>query len=504
MKKVIAVIFCLLLSGAIVFGWPLLFSGNNVISTNYENTQSIINQKVLAYDEVEHHYNKIYRSGKLIGVINDYSYIEEKIQDQYINYEEDFPNSELGLGEDIYVVPETSFAVFENIDDKIMDYLITNTLLGVKTTAIEFSTSEGVYDVIYVRDIEDFYKARDNFLLNFISEDSLNKLRNGEVIESPENYGSVDTGIYIQETITNKDAVVSPNKIFKNVSEIYTYLCYGRSEDRTYYTVKEGDTLQGVGYYFGDMSPKQLVMLNPDILTSEKQIITPGIKLNVSYYNSPITVVVTKEDLSMQLIYPDNPTYIQDDTIQDLKVEVRVAEKTGTKNVLYEEKWINGVLQGGTLKSETVIEEAIQGVMAIGTRGQHLAGTTNFMWPIDNPTISCHFGCYLGHTGTDFVNKYNHYGNVYAVDSGIVYNAGYQSDMGNFIMIDHQNGLKTWYMHLNVPAFYSAGDYVERGTTIGQIGNTGKSEGAHLHLQVLDDDQRVNACYYLPCALLEG
>ena len=504
MKKIIAVIFCLLLAGAVVFGWPLIFSDNKVIESNYENNESIISQMIIKYDDVEHHYNKIYRSGRLIGIINDYDYFEEKIQDQYVNYEEDFPNSQLGLGEDIYVVPETSFMVFENIDDKIMDYLISNSLLGVKTTAIEFSTSEGIFDVIYVKDIEDFYTARDNFLLNFISEESLKKLRNGETIDSPENFGSVDTGIYIQETITNKEAIVSPDKVFKNINEIYTYLCYGRNENRNYYTVKEGDTLQGVGYYFGDMSPKQLTMLNSDVLSSENQIITPGMQLNVSYYTSPLTVVVTKEDLSKQLIYPDNPTYIQDETIEDTKVKIIVQEESGFKNVLFEEKWVNGVLQGGTLKSETIVKEAVQGVMAIGTMGQHLAGTTNFIWPIDNPTISCHYGCYLGHTGTDFVNKYNHYGNVYAVDSGVVYNTGYQSDMGNFIMIDHQNGLKTWYMHLNVPAYYDEGDYVERGEIIGQIGNTGASEGAHLHLQILDNDQRVNACYYLPCALLEG
>lgn len=501
MKKILAIIFCLILSGAIVFGWPLFFDKTNSMSADHTNSNSIIEQKIIKYDENEHRYNKIYLDGKLIGIINDYDYINERIDEEYVNYSADFPNSELGLGEDLYVVPETSFAIFENVDDKIMDYLIDNSLLGVKTTAIEFSTKEGVYDIIYVKNIDDFYEAKRMFLLNFVSEETLTMLSNGETINGPEDFGSVEMGLSVLEKTNNKDVIVSPEEIMLTVNDIYNYLCYGRNPDRQYYTVKQGDTLQGVGYHYGDMTPKQIMMLNQDVLSSEKQIITPGMQLNVTYYTSPLTIVVTKQDLSQQFVYPENPTYVHDESLSAGEAKIIVQEEAGLKNVLYEETWINGVLQSGTLKSETVVKEVTRGVIAIGTKGKHVSNA-NFIWPIDNPAISCHYGCYLGHTGTDFVNKYNHYGNVYAADSGYVYQEGYASDMGNYIMIDHQNGLKTWYMHMNVPAYFNVGDYVERGTIIGQIGNTGRSDGPHLHLQIIDNDERVNACYYLPCALL--
>lgn len=501
MKKILAIIFCLILSGAIVFGWPLFFDKTNSMSADHTNSNSIIEQKIIKYDENEHRYNKIYLDGKLIGIINDYDYINERIDEEYVNYSADFPNSELGLGEDLYVVPETSFAIFENVDDKIMDYLIDNSLLGVKTTAIEFSTKEGVYDIIYVKNIDDFYEAKRMFLLNFVSEETLTMLSNGETINGPEDFGSVEMGLSVLEKTNNKDVIVSPEEIMLTVNDIYNYLCYGRNPDRQYYTVKQGDTLQGVGYHYGDMTPKQILMLNQDVLSSEKQIITPGMQLNVTYYTSPLTIVVTKQDLSQQFVYPENPTYVHDESLSAGEAKIIVQEEAGLKNVLYEETWINGVLQSGTLKSETVVKEVTRGVIAIGTKGKHVSNA-NFIWPIDNPAISCHYGCYLGHTGTDFVNKYNHYGNVYAADSGYVYQEGYASDMGNYIMIDHQNGLKTWYMHMNVPAYFNVGDYVERGTIIGQIGNTGRSDGPHLHLQIIDNDERVNACYYLPCALL--
>jgi len=502
LRKILLIIISLLLSGVIVFGYPLLINNDKQIDAKHTNETSLISQEVLSYSENENTYYKIYDTGKLIGIINDYDYIKQQIKNEYREFENDFPNSELGLGEDVYVVSETSFLNFENIDDQIMDYLIDNNLLGVRVTAVEFSTQEGVYDIIYVKDIQDFYDAREQFLLNFVSKETLNKLSNNIKIDDPSDFGSVEKSVSIEETTTNKEVIVSPENVFKNVQEVYEYLCYGRNEEREYYTTVEGDTLQAVGYHNNDMTTKQIVMLNPNVLSSENQIITPGMELNVTYYTSPITVDVIKENLSQQLIYPEAPTYIQDDTLEPGEVNVMVQEEIGMKNVLYEEVWKNGVLQSGELKSETITKQPVQGVIAVGTKGTYLSGTNNFIWPVDNPLITCYWGCYTNHTGTDFVNRYNRYGNVYAADSGVVYSVGYAYDMGYYCMIDHQNGLKTYYMHLNTPAYPDIGDHVTRGEIIGQIGNTGRSDGAHLHFTIVDNDERVDACYYLPCALI--
>ena len=502
MKKALVVIVSLLLSLGIVIGLPLLTKDNSEISANISNNTSLVPQEIISYGDKEKTYKKIYANGHLIGVINDIDYLNSLIKDEYKNYEEKFPNTELGFSDDIYLVDEKSFINFENIDDKILKYLVDNDYLGIKTTAVEFSTSEGVYEIIYVKNIDDFYEARDKFLTNFISEETLEKLRNKQQIDTPQELGSVEKNLTMLETISYSDTIVSPHEIFTSVSDIYNFLCYGRNEKREYYTVQEGDTLQAVGYYFGNMWPKQLVLINQDILKSENQVITPGMKINVTYYTSPITINVKKEVLSQEYITPETPEYVEDDSLESGKVKILVQEEVGIKNVLYEETWVNGVLKQGNKLSETTVKHPVRGKIAVGTKLVNLIGTGNYVWPIDNPYITTDFGGYAGHTGTDFINRYGVYTSVYAVDSGIVDETGYRTDMGYYVMINHQNGIRTFYMHLNVPAYVKEGENVYRGQIIGQEGNTGESYGAHLHLTFEVDGVRVNACRYLPCSII--
>ena len=495
------VIFCLLLAVGIVYAVPMLAKDNSYIKTNVVNETSLVHQEILSYEKKETEYKKLYSSGQLVGIISNMDYINSFINEKYKEYEDEFPDTTLGFSEDIQISSEKSYARFENVDDKIIDYLVSNNLLGVKTTSVEFYTQKGVYEIIYVKKYEDFISARNKFLTNFISEESLNKIRNNERIESPTTISSVETGVAVEEKVQTREVIVSPDKIFKTEAEIYNFLCYGRNEEREYYTVAEGDTLQAVGYYFGDMSAKQIVMLNQDILSSENQVITPGMVLNVKYYTSPITVDVTKERLSQEMIIPDAPLYVEDDTLEEGKFEVIEKEEIGIKNVLYKETWVNGVLEYGEKESEQVISAAKQGVIAVGTLHVTMVGTGNFIFPVDQPRIMCDFGCYFNHTGTDFISLYERYAPIMAADSGVVKEVGYKYDMGYYCYIDHQNGFVTIYMHQNTWPYVSEGQNVTRGQVIGQMVNTGRSDGVHLHFTIEVNGTRVNACKYLPCNL---
>ncbi len=504
MKKFLPILFSLLLSVGIVFGLPMLMKGEETGLIEKKNEKSILKQEILNYSDKENTYYKLYNSGKLVGVIKDMDEINAAFDREYEKFKEDFPNTELGLKEDLYIAEEKSFMNFEDIDEQIIDYLIDNDLLGIKTTAIEFSTASGVYDIIYVKNIDDFYKARDEFILNFISKETLDKLRQNESIDDPVDFGTIEKNIQIQEKIAYEEAFANPEEIFTDFGEIFDYLCYGRNENRQYYTVPEGETLQGVGSHFGDMNPHQLIMLNRDILVSEDQILMPGTVLNVTYYTSPITVVVTKEKLTQEAITPAAPIYKEDDTLPVGSKEIIVDEVFGLNNILYEEKWINGVLQSGEAKSTYVVREPVQGVISLGTMPVVKTGTGNFIWPVDQPHISCGYGCYPGHTGTDIQSNYNRYGNIYAADSGVVIRNSYDSLSGNYVVIDHNNGYYTWYGHMNEPGYVTEGEAVERGQIIGQIGMTGLTTGPHVHFQMhygaFSWSNIINVCSVMDCS----
>jgi len=85
---------------------------------------------------------------------------------------------------------------------------------------------------------------------------------------------------------------------------------------------------------------------------------------------------------------------------------------------------------------------------------------------------------------------------VFSAGDGTVEETGRDASEGNYIVINHHNGLKTKYMHLSrIEA--REGDEVVRGEKIGLMGSTGRSTGAHLHFQVMQHDEPINPMRYL-------
>ena len=85
------------------------------------------------------------------------------------------------------------------------------------------------------------------------------------------------------------------------------------------------------------------------------------------------------------------------------------------------------------------------------------------------------------HAGMDF--SANIGTPVYATGDGKVIKAGWETGYGNLIQVDHGFGYVTWYAHLSKYKV-RPGQKVVRGEVIGEVGNTGKSTGPHLHYEV--------------------
>jgi len=95
---------------------------------------------------------------------------------------------------------------------------------------------------------------------------------------------------------------------------------------------------------------------------------------------------------------------------------------------------------------------------------------------------------YSSHNGTDFKLPYGT--QVLSVADGI---ATYKTcrDCGNTIVVDHQNGYQTQYMHLQMEDLITQGPpiAVTTGQPIGKVGMTGKTSGPHLHFITTYDRQ---------------
>ena len=103
------------------------------------------------------------------------------------------------------------------------------------------------------------------------------------------------------------------------------------------------------------------------------------------------------------------------------------------------------------------------------------------------------YGTTRFHEGMDFAA--NPGTEVYATGDGTVVEAGWQTGYGNTIVIDHGFGYVTRYAHLQ--AFRTQrGKKVVRGEVIGEVGNTGKSTGPHLHSEVHVKGRVVNPVNY--------
>ena len=86
------------------------------------------------------------------------------------------------------------------------------------------------------------------------------------------------------------------------------------------------------------------------------------------------------------------------------------------------------------------------------------------------------------HRGTDYAAPRGT--PVYAAGDGRIVEAGYTRSNGNYVFIQHGEGFKTHYLHLNKKRV-KRGDRVTQGQVIGTVGSTGAATGPHLHYEFL-------------------
>lgn len=126
-----------------------------------------------------------------------------------------------------------------------------------------------------------------------------------------------------------------------------------------------------------------------------------------------------------------------------------------------------------------------------------------FAWPAPDYTrISDEYGNRMHptlkveqfHNGLDLASPGG--SRILAAYDGEVVAAAYSSSMGNYVMIDHGDGIYTIYMHCSA-LLVSKGQMVAKGEQIAKVGSTGRSTGNHLHFGVRQNGSYINPWNYL-------
>jgi murein DD-endopeptidase MepM/ murein hydrolase activator NlpD len=282
---------------------------------------------------------------------------------------------------------------------------------------------------------------------------------------------------FAEEVVVTQSAIENGESPVLTSEEAITLILTGSKEPKTY-VVQGGDTLWDIALA-NNLSPYELMEMNPGV----EDKVSIGQTLNL-YQVKPYVTVRTKEILVAEERVEYPVQYENTSNLYKGQSQVKAAGSYGAKSVRAEVVKENGQLVATTVLEETVLEQPVTQVTLVGTKTVPITtGTGQLGIPVTNVEISSAFGSRGGgrHLGVDL--RMPKGSPVMAADSGTVTKAAYSGSYGNLIIINHGNGMQTYYSHCNT-INVSVGQTVTKGDVIGTIGATGNATGYHLHFEV--------------------
>lgn len=445
----------------------LLFIGVCALMTtlysfaNITNMQSeMVGTSDIVYD--------IYKEDKKLVTVEDLRKIKMNLLKKF--------NSKLSSGNELY------FGEGMNIVERYRD---KNDIISDETEAYKLLETQGVFEVAAVKIViqgtdKSYIVANDK-----VWNDATTKIK--EVVNHKLN-GENSSATVELEGYDEKEKIKSNIHDILSEGELITKIM---QPENNMYQVESGDTLETIAMKT-QTTPEELLVLNPGI---EKQsLLVSGAAINIasSEYSlsfSNTEVIEREEKLLYDIEYiDDDQKFVGDDEIIQEGVD-------GVKLVQYNiKRTTNGeeiILSQETLR---IIQEPVVKKIRRGTKEAVDYGTGDLLWPSAGRRVSAEYMDptygYGPHYGIDINDRLN--GSIYAADNGVVVETGYNGGYGNFVVINHNNGIWTLYAHLN-ETYVRTGEIVPKGTVIGGMGSSGFSTGVHLHFEVREGSNTKSA-----------
>ena len=261
----------------------------------------------------------------------------------------------------------------------------------------------------------------------------------------------------------------------------------------------EGGENSNIAFVQVDNMPEyKMCLLKRNIVTNDDEIFEKIKQSGVVYYKyyaiiegeeekAFVSDFTKAEEIVKQLKAKDSNNIDKIAILEMYDVELKeFAEVEATVAALYQKKIVPVV------KKKVVSTGKVNTSTTISYNKPTLG--INLIRPISG-TITSRFGAVSSrrvskHTGLDIAASTGT--KIKAAAGGTVTFSGYKGSFGYMVVVNHGNGVETYYAHCS-KLFVSAGQKVNQGDVIAAVGNTGNSTGPHLHLEV-----RVNGVAYNP------
>jgi len=188
------------------------------------------------------------------------------------------------------------------------------------------------------------------------------------------------------------------------------------------------------------------------------------------------------------IIHEDQTWSIATDPSFDGVLNARIHTIVNSYSTPLKQAWINDVVYTGKGNDLTTISDTIW----LCLNEAALDGSMDFCFPMRKIKVNSRYGPRSGryHNGIDLALSVGD--TIFAMFSGKVRYAKYNNGgFGNLVILRHYNGLETFYAHLS-KFLVAPNQDVMVGDPIALGGNTGRSTGPHLHMEVRFYDAAIN------------
>ena len=247
------------------------------------------------------------------------------------------------------------------------------------------------------------------------------------------------------------------------------------------YIVQSGDTISGIAANFG-LSVNTILWENN---LGANSLIRPGSKLTILPSDGIMHTVKRNENISKLA-----STYKveADKIIEENELEIGETLKIGQKVFIPGGRKITPVA--------TVTTRSYSGTRITPSAPTPAPQPTytggKLLWPTVGSRITQYYS--WRHQGLDIANRTGT--PLYASEGGVVERSGWNTGYGYNVVINHGGGMKTLYAHAS-KLHVRAGDRVNRGDIIADMGSTGWSTGPHIHFEVIVNGVKQNPLNYL-------